>query len=124
MGKEVGNNKIHRTRILSIYEADYSVFISLMWKDLLSSSEKRGTLNRDLHRGRCGHDAQTVSLIEDFKILPNIFSLVARKKGFHKNVIFVHAQMLEQAKYRLKTALGVSEEYYQHINTFPIYGSW
>eukprot|EP00957_Ditylum_brightwellii_P098896 7534087-Ditylum_brightwellii.AAC.1 len=31
--------------------------------------------------------------------------------------------MLDQAKYRLKTALGVSKEYCQHCKTFPIYGS-
>eukprot|EP00957_Ditylum_brightwellii_P156761 11931476-Ditylum_brightwellii.AAC.1 len=31
--------------------------------------------------------------------------------------------MLEQVKYTLKTALGVSKEYYQHCKTFPIYGS-
>eukprot|EP00957_Ditylum_brightwellii_P059281 4500686-Ditylum_brightwellii.AAC.1 len=129
MGKEVGNNKIHRTRILSIYKADYSVFIGLMWKNLLSSSEKRGTLNRGLHRGRHGHNVQTLSLIEELKynichcsrkslinfnndeasccdrILPSIPSLVARKKGLHKNVIFVYVQILEQAKYRLRTAL-------------------
>eukprot|EP00957_Ditylum_brightwellii_P025984 1964488-Ditylum_brightwellii.AAC.1 len=118
-----------------------------MWKDLLSSSEKRGTLNRGLHRGRHSHDTQTLSLIEELKydicycsrkslinfnnntvscydkILPNISSLVTRKKGLHKNVTFAHAQTLEQAKYRLKTALGVSEEYYQHCKTFSIYGS-
>jgi len=50
-------------------------------------------------------------------------SLVARENGLHKNVTFFHAQTLEQAKYRLKTALGVSEEYYQACTTFPIYGS-
>eukprot|EP00957_Ditylum_brightwellii_P037738 2854158-Ditylum_brightwellii.AAC.1 len=65
MGKEAGNNKIHRTRILSIYNADYSVFIGIMWKDLLSSSEKRGALNRDLHGDRRSHNAQTLSLIEE-----------------------------------------------------------
>eukprot|EP00957_Ditylum_brightwellii_P145386 11071152-Ditylum_brightwellii.AAC.1 len=84
--------------------------------DLLSSSEKRGTLNRGLHGGRHGHNAQTLSLIEEL-------NLVARKKGLHKNAIFMHAQMLEQAKYRLKTVLGVIKEYYQHCTTFPIYGS-
>eukprot|EP00957_Ditylum_brightwellii_P126767 9662870-Ditylum_brightwellii.AAC.1 len=36
--------------------------------------------------------------------------------------MFVHAQTLQKVKYRLKTALGVSEEYYQHCITFPIYG--
>eukprot|EP00957_Ditylum_brightwellii_P003897 296627-Ditylum_brightwellii.AAC.1 len=147
MGKEVGNNKIHRTRFLTIYKATYSVFIGLIWKDLLSSSENRDTLNRGLHGGRCGHGAQTLSLIEELKydicycsrksfinfdndaascynqILPNISSLVARKNGLHKNATSIHAQTLEQANHRLKTSLGVSKEYYQHCTIFPIYGS-
>eukprot|EP00957_Ditylum_brightwellii_P092225 7020948-Ditylum_brightwellii.AAC.1 len=133
--------------ILSICKADYLVFIGLMWKDLLSFSEKSGTLNRGLHGSRCSHNVQTLSPIEELKydicyysrkslinfdndaascydrMLPNISSLVVRKKGLHKNVTFVHAQMLEQAKYRLKTALGVSKEFYQHCKTFPIYSS-
>eukprot|EP00957_Ditylum_brightwellii_P136315 10395754-Ditylum_brightwellii.AAC.2 len=131
MGKEVSNNKTHRTWILSIYKVDYSVFSGLMRKDLLSSSEKRGILNRGLHGDRHGHNAQTLSLIKELKYdicycskkslinfdndavscydqrLPNVSSLV----------------MLEQAKYRLKTALEVSDEYYQHCTTFLIYGS-
>eukprot|EP00957_Ditylum_brightwellii_P183685 13990943-Ditylum_brightwellii.AAC.1 len=41
----------------------------------------------------------------------------------HKNVMFVHAITLEKVKYRLKTALGVSDGYYSHFKTFPIYGS-
>eukprot|EP00957_Ditylum_brightwellii_P047109 3577486-Ditylum_brightwellii.AAC.1 len=130
MGKDVGNSKIHRTRILSIYNAEYSVLIDLMWKDLLSSSGKRSTLNRGLHGGRCGHEAQTLSLIEELKY--NICycsrkSLVnfdnGTEKGSHKNVTIAYAQMLEQAKYRLETALGVSEEYYQHFTTFLICSS-
>eukprot|EP00957_Ditylum_brightwellii_P211669 15366453-Ditylum_brightwellii.AAC.1 len=43
IGKEVGNNKINRNRILSIYEADYSVFIGLMWKTY-SSPQRREAL--------------------------------------------------------------------------------
>eukprot|EP00957_Ditylum_brightwellii_P174396 13278616-Ditylum_brightwellii.AAC.1 len=56
-------------------------------------------------------------------ILPNATSLVGRKKGLHKNVTFVHVHTLKEAKYKLQTALGVSEEYYQHCITFPIYDS-
>eukprot|EP00957_Ditylum_brightwellii_P136031 10373675-Ditylum_brightwellii.AAC.1 len=126
MGKEVGNNKIHRIQILSIYKVDYSTFIGLMWKDLLLSSEQQDTINRGLHGGRHGHDAQTLSLIEELKydicycsrkslinfnndavlcydhILLNVSSLVARKKGLHKNITIVHAQTLKEAKYRFK----------------------
>eukprot|EP00957_Ditylum_brightwellii_P203938 15336846-Ditylum_brightwellii.AAC.2 len=118
-----------------------------MLKDLLSSSEKRGTLNKGVHGGRHGHNAQTLSLTKELKydifycsrkslinfdndaascynqILPNVSSLVAMKKELYKNVTFVHAQMLEQAKYILKIALGVSKEYYQHFTTFPTCGS-
>ena len=113
----------------------------------MASAEKRSLLNKGLYGGRKGYDAKTLSLIEELKydisyssrkslinfdndaascydrILPNVSSLVARKFGMHKNVTFVHAKTLENAKYRLKTALGVSDEYYQHCKLFPIYGS-
>eukprot|EP00957_Ditylum_brightwellii_P165944 12634926-Ditylum_brightwellii.AAC.1 len=114
---------------------------------MVKESEKQGTINRGLHGGHQGHDAKTLSLKEELKyvisyssrkslinfdndaascyniILLNISSLVARKKGMHKNVIFVHATTLEKSKYRLKTTLGVSDGYYSHCKTFPTYGS-
>eukprot|EP00957_Ditylum_brightwellii_P079636 6055823-Ditylum_brightwellii.AAC.1 len=37
--------------------------------------------------------------------------------------MFVHAATLEKAKYRLKTALGVSDGYYSHCKNFSIYSS-
>eukprot|EP00957_Ditylum_brightwellii_P194116 14783077-Ditylum_brightwellii.AAC.1 len=39
------------------------------------------------------------------------------------DIIFVHDNTLEEAKYRLKTVLGVSDDYYTHSELFPIYGS-
>eukprot|EP00957_Ditylum_brightwellii_P195142 14868737-Ditylum_brightwellii.AAC.1 len=57
------------------------------------------------------------------RILPNVSSLIACKKGVYKSVTFVHANTSEEAKYRLKTALGVSEEYYTHWHVYPIYRS-
>eukprot|EP00957_Ditylum_brightwellii_P011988 904488-Ditylum_brightwellii.AAC.1 len=35
--------------------------------------------------------------------------------------MFVHAQTLEEAKFKLKTVLEVSDEFYQHCQAFPIY---
>eukprot|EP00957_Ditylum_brightwellii_P197466 15045905-Ditylum_brightwellii.AAC.1 len=40
-----------------------------------------------------------------------------------RDVTFVHANILEEEKYRLKTALGVSDDYCTHCELFPIYGS-
>ena len=56
--KEIGNNKIHKICILHQHEADYSLNIGDLWKEMISMSEKRGTINRGLHGGRKGHDAQ------------------------------------------------------------------
>eukprot|EP00957_Ditylum_brightwellii_P193253 14714677-Ditylum_brightwellii.AAC.2 len=95
----------------------------LIWKELVEEAEERGTVNRGLHGGCQGHDAKTSSFIEELKydisysshkllinfdndaasyydrIFPNISSQVARKKGMHNNVMFVHATTLEKAKY-------------------------
>eukprot|EP00957_Ditylum_brightwellii_P178820 13621263-Ditylum_brightwellii.AAC.1 len=128
----LGINKIHLIHILHLYKADYSLFLGLIWKELVEVFEKNGTINCGLHGGCQGHDTQTLSLIKELKyyilyssckslgnfdndaasccdcILPNVSSLVARKKGLHKNVTFVHTTTLEEAKYCLKTVLHVS----------------
>eukprot|EP00957_Ditylum_brightwellii_P195325 14881251-Ditylum_brightwellii.AAC.1 len=55
------------------------------------------------------------------RIISNLVSLIGQKKGLHKHVTFVHAKTLEEAKFKLKTALGVSESFYSHSEIFPIY---
>eukprot|EP00957_Ditylum_brightwellii_P006165 466231-Ditylum_brightwellii.AAC.1 len=105
IAKVLGINKIHCLRVLTLYEADYSICMGLIWKELIKSFQKRKSINRGLHGGGQGHDAQAMSLIEKLKynicyssckllinfdndaasrydrILPCISSLIARKKG-------------------------------------------
>eukprot|EP00957_Ditylum_brightwellii_P172890 13162357-Ditylum_brightwellii.AAC.1 len=57
------------------------------------------------------------------RIVPNINDLIGQKKGLHRNLTFVHALTLAEAKFKLKTALGVSDDFYQHCQAFPIYGT-
>eukprot|EP00957_Ditylum_brightwellii_P001995 153787-Ditylum_brightwellii.AAC.1 len=57
------------------------------------------------------------------RITPNVANLIGRKKGLHRNITFVHANTLVGAKFKLKTALEVSDNYYQHCEMFPIYGT-
>eukprot|EP00957_Ditylum_brightwellii_P102065 7779838-Ditylum_brightwellii.AAC.1 len=40
-----------------------------------------------------------------------------------KNVTYVHAKTLQEARYWLKTALGISEDFYTHCELFLIFGS-
>eukprot|EP00957_Ditylum_brightwellii_P187517 14280506-Ditylum_brightwellii.AAC.1 len=98
--------------------------------------------------GRVEHDANTLTLIKEPKndicycshkslinfdndaaacydrIIPTIAKLVGRKKGQHRNLTFVHALTLTEAKFKLKTALGMSDNFYQHCQqAFLIYGT-
>eukprot|EP00957_Ditylum_brightwellii_P103682 7899411-Ditylum_brightwellii.AAC.1 len=108
---------------------------------------KRGTLNEGLYGGRKGHDATTILLLEELKndicyttrkylimfdydaaswyarIIPNLSSILTRKKGMNKYITFVHGKTLQEARYTLKTAMGVSQDLYSHSKMYPIYGS-
>eukprot|EP00957_Ditylum_brightwellii_P130926 9986899-Ditylum_brightwellii.AAC.1 len=57
------------------------------------------------------------------RIIPNWASLIDQKKGLHKSVTFAHAKTLEEAKFKLKMALEVSESFSSHSEILPIYGA-
>eukprot|EP00957_Ditylum_brightwellii_P183887 14006667-Ditylum_brightwellii.AAC.1 len=57
------------------------------------------------------------------RIILNIANLIGRKKELTQNLTFIHAQILAGAIFKLKTALGVSDELYQGCQAFPIYGT-
>jgi hypothetical protein len=57
------------------------------------------------------------------RIIAALASLVSRSHGQHRDVCFVHAETLQEAKFRLKTEMGVTEEFYQHCKAYPIYGT-
>eukprot|EP00957_Ditylum_brightwellii_P207150 15351704-Ditylum_brightwellii.AAC.1 len=43
--------------------------------------------------------------------------------GLHKNITFVHTKTLKEARFKLKTTLGVSNSFYSQSEIFPIYGT-
>jgi hypothetical protein len=145
--KDPGNTKIHRLRVIHLYEFDLGACMAIQWKDMLASSERRGTINDGQFGGRKGREATNLALAEELKIdiclasrkslvnfdndaascydriLAPIASLIGRKKGLHRLVTLVHASTLANARYKLKTALGISDSEYSHDDAFPIYGT-
>ena len=41
----------------------------------------------------------------------------------NSKVVLVNCKTLEQAKFRIKTSMGISEEGYSHTNAFPVHGT-
>jgi hypothetical protein len=52
-----------------------------------------------------------------------IIVTLASLNGLHRNVVLVHATMLEEARFHLRTKLGYSKSSYSHHVEFPIFGS-
>lgn len=145
--KETGNYKIHRLRVIHIYEADFNLVLAVKWRQLLRHADERELINEGQYGGRPGCEAQSLTLLEELKydlsyltrrtlfnfdndasscydrIVVSLASVINRKYGINAKVAAVHAATLQQAKFYLKTAAGISTKYYSPSQRFPIHGT-
>ena len=146
--KEPGNTKVHRLRVIHLYEADFNLLLGVKWRKLVHHAIDKHLFNEWQFGGLPGRDALTPAFLEELqweitrasrrsflrmdfdatscydRIIPSLASLAARSFGQHRTLCFIHARTLAEAKYHLKIGLGgVSEEFYQHCRLFPIYGT-
>ena len=145
--KESGNYKIHRLRVIHIYEADFNLLLAIKWRQLLQYANMHGLINSGLFGGRPGCEAQSLVFLEELKyntsycsrrtlfnfdndatscydrIIVALASLINWKYGLHQRVVALHANTLQQAQFHLRTINGISDQSYSHSIQFPIYGS-
>ena len=145
--KEPNNIKIHRLRVLHLYEADYALLLGVKWRELIHHGVDNNHLHRSQYGCLPGKDSLVPAFIEELqneisrasrkpqakadfdatscfdRIIPNLASIFSRQHGMHRNVCLVHANTLAEVKYLLKTQLGISDATYQHCKIFPIYGT-
>jgi hypothetical protein len=145
--KEPDNHKIHRLRVIHIYEADFNLILAVKWRHLLQRADATHLLNVGQYGGRPGCEAQSLTLLEELKydlsyltrrtlinfdndasscydrIVVSLASIINRKYGMHRKVVAVHAATLQNAQFHLKTASGISTTHYSPSTRFPIYGT-
>ena len=145
--KEPGNIKVHRTRVIHIYEADYNLAIGVKWRTALYAAEALGVMHEGQYGSRPLRMASDPVLLEQLqvdmstvtrktlvltnydatscydRIVPNLAMLVSRKFGVPKTVTQSNANTLEQAEYRVRTDLGLAPDGYSHTEEHPIYGT-
>ena len=145
--KDQGIFRIHRLRIIHIYEADFNLLLAVMWRKALRAADDQDHLHPGQLGGRPGCEAQALPLMEELKydisymsrqtlynfdndakscydrIIPSLASLTNRKYGVHRQVVNVHASTLHRAIYKLKTGSKVSDIEYSHCQHFPLYGT-
>ena len=66
--KDVGNYRIHRLRVIHIYEADFNLLLAVKWRELLKSADRAGLINKGQFGGRPGHEATSLALLEELRI--------------------------------------------------------
>jgi hypothetical protein len=94
-----------------ITEATALNFLEALKNDIAHCSQKP-LLNLDNDASSC-YD----------RIIVSLASLINHKYGQHCQVVLVNATTLKRAKYKLKTALGVTKASYSHCTAFPLHGT-
>jgi hypothetical protein len=145
--KDRGCVKIHRTRVIHIYEADFNLMLGIKWRVALYQSEAMKLLNDGQFGSRPRRNAIDPVMIEELqfeisrlsrrmflqtnydasacydRIIPNLAMLASRKFGVAKEATQCNSYTLFNANYQIRTELGLSESSYSHSTDMPIYGT-
>lgn len=145
--KEPGNPKIHRLRVIHLYEADYNLILGIFWsRKIVPSAEKQRLFNISCYGGRPGlWAAVDPVLLEELqvsiaylsrtgqvtfhnnatscydRIIIALANLVARRFGMPAEIAQLHGYTLAQMKYHVSTAIRISEDTYQHSTAELVY---
>ena len=65
--KETGIYRIHRLRVIHIYEADFNLLLAVKWQEFLRLADRTGLINKGQFGGR-GHEATSLALLEEIRI--------------------------------------------------------
>lgn len=145
--KDPGNPKIHRLRVIHLYEWDFNLLLGVKWRQLLHHVCDHRLINSACYGTMPGRSSLDPVFIQEMeyeiarltrrpllhfdndatscydRIPCFLANLASRKYGMHKKVCIVQAKTLEQAKYFLKTNLGISDEYAEHTQECPWFGT-
>jgi hypothetical protein len=145
--KNKGNIRIHRTRVIYLYEADYNLAIGVRWRQALSHAESLNLLHNGQFGSRPHRNAINPVFLEELqlevsritrqalaqtnhdanacydRIVPKLAILTSRKFGVLSAVAHSNASTPQQTQYQIRTDQGLLEEGYQHQDTAPIFGT-
>jgi hypothetical protein len=145
--KDPGTPKIHRLRVIHLYEWDYNLLLGIKWRQLLHHVVDTGTVNEACYGTMPGKSSLDPVFIKEMeyeivrltrkplihfdndatscydRIPCFLANLASRKYGQSANVCMVQGNTLQEARYHLKTKFGISEEYVTHTRETPWFGT-
>ena len=146
--KDIGKPKITRLRIIHIFEADFNLFLKLIWGSrLVKRAVKLDLLNDGQHgsvtRRTATDPIMLIQLTTDLcrllkhnharfdndasacydRIIVALGMLAARRCGMPDEAVKTHADCLRLMKYAVKTVHGISEHNYKGTPFEPLFGT-
>jgi hypothetical protein len=145
--KDPGTPRIHRLRVIHLYEWDYNLLLGVKWRQLLHHVVDKGTLNPACYGTTPGRSSVDPVFIKEMeyeivrltryplvhfdndatscydRIPCFLANIASRKYGQSAKVCMVQGGTLQKAKYYLKTKFGISEDYVQHTQESPWFGT-
>ena len=145
--KEQNNFKIHRLRVIHLYEADLTALFSIWSRKMIYKATAQHSLNTGSYGARPGKtsiDPAFISVLQTEiatitrtnlilapndaaqcydRIIPNHALLSCMSHGMPPTAASCIGNTLKNAKYYLKTALNESSHYWTNTSSTPIYGT-
>jgi hypothetical protein len=148
ISKVEGQARIDKLRIIHIYEADYNGLLKINWPQRAAKhATKNNLLNYSQGGGQKGRQANHTVLQKEMKymyarlrkhnmatmdndakacydrIIMSLATIVSGYYGLPRNTRKLQANAIRSMQFHIKTALGVSTEYYQDTSETPLHGS-
>jgi hypothetical protein len=146
--KDPGRPKLTRLRIIHLFEADFNLFLKLIWGSrLVKRAASLNLLNDGQHgstpRKKAIDPIMLTQLTTDLcrilkhnlarfdnnasacydRIIVALGMLAARRCGMPDTAVQTHADCLQLMKYTVKTVHGISESNYHGTTFEPLYGT-
>ncbi len=145
MPKDTGSPKLMHPRIIHLYEANFNLFTKILWgRKLVWHAEKCEALGNESRPNKSCLDIITRKMLT-FNIcrmtrqdlvtfdndatscfdhqIPLFFLMVDQKFGMLNAICDIFTEALHDMKYYIQNGMKLSEEFYCHIQEFPIFGS-
>lgn len=145
--KDPTDSRIHRHRVIHLFEADYNLAIGIQWRTAMHRAEQLELLNVGQYGSRPQRNAHDPVFIEIFqrqlskaarssliqlnfdasscydRIIPSLSGLTAQAIGIPPPTVLCNNSTLKTMKYHLTHGSHLTKEFYRHSKSFPIYGT-
>lgn len=142
-----GVPRINKLRVIHLYEVDYNAFNKMIWqRGVIWDAHQQATLNPAQSGSRPYHTSREVVMSKDQKylhsqltcssmatmdndakscynrILASLALIISHHFGVPEELCKTVGNTLRLMQLRLRTDMGVSDEYYSHSSDTPIHG--